>query len=155
MRVFSCAFFSLLLISAIAGGVAGCRTMAPLPSPAAAPLPPAFEIKAAVKPVAVEAQSLEEKPGRTATNLASASSGPTVQPALAKPTLKPRSGPVPPCNFSGWIGRNPPTALLAAQGRSWRIIEPGTTLVIDDDFQPQRVNLFIDERGTVSRIECW
>lgn len=105
---------------------------APLGPPAAAQQPPA--------PAAPKESPPVSAPGAT--------------PLPGRPTLRPRSGPVPPCSFAHWAGAPPDRAALERSGRSWRIVGPEGPPVTDD-FQPARLTLFTDSRGLVVRVECW
>lgn len=66
-----------------------------------------------------------------------------------------RSGPVKPCRFPAMAGKPPQAEALKATGRPWRVLAPGAAAGADGGFQPDRINLFTDGRGIVSRVECW
>lgn len=66
-----------------------------------------------------------------------------------------RSGLVKPCRFPAMVGESPQAEALKATGRPWRVLAPGGAAGADGGFQPDRINLFTDGRGIVSRVECW
>lgn len=65
------------------------------------------------------------------------------------------SGPVKPCRFPAMLGGVPQEGALKATGRPWRVLGPGEAAKKGEGFQPDRINLFTDGRGIVSRVECW
>lgn len=65
----------------------------------------------------------------------------------AAPALPNRCGP----EFDVMIGRNIGEFDLPA-GLAYRIVQPGASLT--EDFKPDRLNVFVDEKGWIQKVEC-
>lgn len=56
-----------------------------------------------------------------------------------------------PANHSALTGRNIGEVNLPAD-QPHRIISPGN--MVTQDFQPNRINIFVDEKGWIARVTC-
>ncbi len=72
----------------------------------------------------------------------------TTPPAATGPAFPTRCGP----EFDRMVGRNIGEFRLPA-GLPHRIAQPGAALT--EDFNAARLNVFVDDKGWVLKVECW
>ncbi len=63
------------------------------------------------------------------------------------------SGPVASCRYRHWVGYPVQMWRVKAEGRPYRILGPGARPT--EDFNSERINIHVNKRGIVSRVECW
>ena len=73
--------------------------------------------------------------------------------ALAACEPVPPSGPVA-CDdsFQSLVGTNI-GAVTLPQGLTHRIITPG--MAVTEDYNPDRLNIHVDDKGWITKTECW
>ncbi|WP_299838347.1 I78 family peptidase inhibitor [uncultured Paracoccus sp.] len=55
-------------------------------------------------------------------------------------------------SYQSLIGQNIGAVTLPA-GLSHRIISPG--MAVTEDYNPDRLNVYVDDKGWIARTECW
>jgi hypothetical protein len=56
------------------------------------------------------------------------------------------------CQFSHWIGKPVNEIPVKTLGRPYRVLPPNS--VVTMDHIPNRINLYVDKRGIVTRVRC-
>ncbi len=54
--------------------------------------------------------------------------------------------------FAQWIGKPVDETAIAASGRNYRILSPGSQATTD--YRQDRINILLDEQGTVVQVTC-
>ncbi len=55
-------------------------------------------------------------------------------------------------SYQSLVGQNIGAVTLPA-GLSHRIISPG--MAVTEDYNPDRLNVYVDDKGWIARTECW
>ncbi len=58
----------------------------------------------------------------------------------------------PACSFSEWVGLPVDEEKIKAAGRPYRILKPDSMATMD--YSPERINVLVDEAGTVMAVRC-
>jgi hypothetical protein len=56
------------------------------------------------------------------------------------------------CDFEQWVGQPVDESAVKETGRAYRILPPNAAATMD--FNPERINVMIDDQGVVTAVRC-